>query len=165
MINELKMEVNGFGLVRLSASLVNKLIDFRQLNYKQAESGGVLIGKHLNSSGVMLIDTFTPPQTSDKQGRHSYFRSKEHNKLVQQVWQESDGHSTYVGLWHTHPEPIPNYSSIDKTDWINALNSSKYEGNKLFFVIVGQTHLRCWVGTKGRLRNNIELSGDFKIEK
>tara|TARA_R110001583_G_scaffold53568_2_gene165063 strand:+ start:3428 stop:3925 length:498 start_codon:yes stop_codon:yes gene_type:complete len=164
MIEEWQIEVNRYGLIRISGELLEKLCDFRQLAKQAPESGGVLIGKHLNSGGVLLIDQLTPPQKSDKQGRCEFYRSTEHNKLVNEIWQKSNRYSTYVGLWHSHPEPIPNYSSIDKQDWQNALTQSKYEGNKLFFVIVGQTHIRMWEGVKSAFRPEISLIGEYKIE-
>jgi integrative and conjugative element protein (TIGR02256 family) len=164
MNSEWTIEVNDYGLVRVSKELIKQLSIYRQLENHTPESGGVLIGKYLNSNGTILIDDFTSPQSSDMQGRFRYYRSDEHNKLVQTIWEKSRYKSTYVGLWHTHAEPIPNYSSIDKKDWINALKNSKYEGNSLFFLIVGQTHIRIWKGTKKTLKSNIELIGEMNVE-
>lgn len=123
------------------------------------------MGMHLNSGGVLLIDEITPPQTSDKQGRYEFYRSSEHDKLVKDVWRKSNGHSTYVGLWHTHPEPIPKFSSTDIKDWRKALAQSHYEGNKLFFAIVGQTHIRIWMGIKSKFQPEIILIGEYQIGK
>jgi integrative and conjugative element protein (TIGR02256 family) len=163
MIEEWQIDVKGYGLIRMSCELLEKLCDFRQLAKQSPESGGVFIGKHLNSGGILLIDQLTPPQKSDKQGRCEFYRSTEHNKLVNEIWQKSNKHSTYVGLWHTHPELIPNYSPVDKQDWQNALIQSKYEGNKLFFAIVGQTHIRMWMGIKSTFQTKISLIGEYKI--
>jgi len=165
MTEEWQMDVKGYGLIRVSKELLTKLCNFRQLATQSPESGGVLIGKHLNSAGVLLIDQLTPPQKSDKQGRCEFYRSTEHNKLVNDIWQKSNKHSTYVGLWHSHPEPIPNYSLIDKQDWQNALIQSKFEGDKLFFAIVGQTHIRIWEGVRSTLRSEISLIGEYEIGK
>lgn len=161
MTNEWEIEVHGYGLVRISKSLIECLLSYRQINSSSPESGGVLIGKHLNSNGTLLIDDYTPPQSSDRQGRYEYYRSDDHNRLVQKIWKESQHQSTYVGLWHTHAEPIPNYSSVDKQDWNIALNKSIYEGDRLFYFIVGQTHIRCWMGTKRAFFNKIELIGEY----
>ncbi|MGK0272610.1 MAG: integrative and conjugative element protein (TIGR02256 family) [Cocleimonas sp.] len=165
MNNEWIMPVDSYGDIRITSQLISELVNYCQIRNDQPEAGGVLIGKHLNSGGALLIDDFTPPQASDKQGRCLYFRSLEHNKIVTKIWQNSNHHSTYVGLWHTHPEPIPNYSATDKKDWLNALKNSTYAGSRLFFIIIGQTHIRCWVGTKYKLKNKIELLGQFEIEK
>lgn len=163
MVEEWQIEVNGYGLIRISGELLEKLFSFRQLDEQTPESGGVLIGKHLNSGGILLIDQLTPPQESDKQGRCEFYRSTVHNKLVNYIWQKSNKHSTYVGLWHSHPETTPNYSLVDKKDWQNALIQSNYEGNKLFFAIVGQTHIRMWMGIRSTFRTKISLIGEYKI--
>jgi len=155
------IDIDGYGLVRVNTSLMQELAIYRQLGEYLPESGGILIGKHLNSGGRLVIETLTPPQPTDIQGRCNYFRSKAHNELAQEVWKASDGHSTYVGLWHTHPEPRPHPSSVDKQDWRNALKKSGYEGKHLFFFIVGQTYTRCWVGQKKRFRTYIELVGEY----
>jgi integrative and conjugative element protein (TIGR02256 family) len=165
MSNEWEMDVPNYGLVRVSGELIIKLTEYCQLNKEAPESGGVLIGKHLNSGGMILVDNFTPPQSKDKQGRCLYHRSIEHNKFVRRIWKDSNGHLTYLGLWHTHPEPKPNYSGTDKKDWLNALSKSRYEGERLYFFIVGQTHIRCWLGTKILYRNKIELLGEYEIGK
>lgn len=165
MKDDWEMDIPSYGLIRVSSGLLIKLVEYRQLDADTPESGGVLIGKHLNSGGKILIDDFTPPQNKDKQGRCLYHRSIEHNKIVKKIWKDSNGHSTYLGLWHTHPEPIPNYSSTDKKDWLNSLTKSKYEGERLYFFIVGQTHIRCWVGTKVFYKNKIELLGEYEIGK
>lgn len=163
MSDEWKLEVEGFGVVRVCQALLDSLSDFCQLAPHQPESGGVLVGKHLNSGGVMLVNDFTPPQPTDKQGRCSYYRSEEHNKKVLKKWKESNGHLTFVGLWHTHPEPKPNFSAPDNQDWLNALKNAEYEGTRLFFIIVGQTHIRCWVGQRQRFTSKIEFLGEYKI--
>lgn len=163
MATEWTIDIPTYGLIRITKKLIEQLSEYRQLDEDKPESGGVLIGKHLNSNGVILIDDYTPPQPSDRQGRYEYYRSHEHNKVVQSIWEQSNHQSTYVGLWHTHAEPVPNYSAVDKRDWMTALNKSKYEGSVLFFFIIGQTHIRCWMGTKKVLYNKIELIGEIDV--
>ena len=164
MDDEWSIQVKNFGTVRISYDFLSRLSGYRQVGLTIPESGGVVIGRHLNSGGALLIEAFTPPQKSDSQGRCLFFRSQAHNALVQNIWQESNHYSTYVGLWHTHPEPIPNYSITDKRDWLKALNKSQFQGKRLFFFIVGQTHIKCWVGLKRIIRNKIELVGEFKFD-
>ncbi|EOG7704230.1 Mov34/MPN/PAD-1 family protein [Vibrio parahaemolyticus] len=81
--------------------------------------------------------------------------------IVNKAWIESKGHATYVGLWHTHPEPTPNYSFADKCDWERALRESRYEGQHLIFVIVGQLSLRCWAGEHLKKTTKISLIGEY----
>ncbi|EOV3440005.1 Mov34/MPN/PAD-1 family protein [Vibrio parahaemolyticus] len=160
MQSDWAVDVPNLGEVIFSQELLNSLSKFRQLGFRDQESGGVLIGKYLNSGGAMLIDDFTPPQPTDKQSRCGFYRSAAHNRIVTQAWKESEGHATYVGLWHTHPEPNPNYSSLDRRDWEKALKESQYEGDHLLFVIVGQLSLRCWIGDYSKKTTKISLIGE-----
>ena len=137
MNDEWSIQIKNFGTVRISYDFLSRLSGYRQVGSNTPESGGVAIGRHLNSGGTLLIENFTPPQKSDKHGRCLFFRSQAHNALVQNIWQESNHYSTYVGLWHTHPEPIPQCSNIDKRDWLKALNKSQFHGKRLFFFIIG----------------------------
>lgn len=163
MDNTWEIEIKGIGQLKISGELIEQLKAYQQLSIGQPESGGVLIGSFLNSGGYLIINKFTTPQNNDKQGRYLFYRSNEHNKVVKIIWEKSSHISTYVGLWHTHAEPIPSYSSQDKKDWNDTLNQSEYKGNKLFFFIVGQTHIRCWMGTKKMFRNKIELIGEIHV--
>lgn len=159
------LNIPNFGKVRIDHSLLNDLSRFRQLEASHPESGGVLIGKHLIKGGRMVIDRFTLPQSQDIQSRRLFYRSEKHSEIVQRTWRESDRISTYVGLWHTHPENCPQYSSIDKKDWLKALNRSAYDGKNLFFIIVGRTHIRCWMGTNKIFKNAIQAVGEYEIGK
>lgn len=163
MSKEWHIHIKDFGLLRVSAKLIENLKSFRQLKEETPESGGVLIGMHLNSGGRILINDYTPPQKSDKQGRYLYHRSSEHNDVVLKIWKESNKVSTYVGLWHTHAEGVPSYSPVDKKDWLDSLNKSVYEGDRLFYFIVGQTHIRCWMGIKKLFINKIEMIGELDV--
>ena len=156
-------DVETLGTVRVANDLVSSLSQYRQFNHTIPESGGVLMGSFLNSNGALLIDNFTFPQKTDHQGRNNFFPSEAHNNLVHNIWQQSGQKTTYIGLWHTHPEPIPNFSFVDANDWRNALNISSYEGNFLFFMIVGTKSIRCWVGEKKRFRNSISLISEVQI--
>lgn len=161
MKTEWVLDLPRFGKLRISNELIKELQKFQQLKSNAKESGGLLIGKHLSSGGVMLVDEFTPPQQSDKQGRNSFYRSAAHNSVVQKVWSDSGHRSTYVGLWHTHPEDVPSYSLTDKKDWLNSLGSSQYDGGHLIFLIVGITHISCWLGSAQNLQ--VELAGKYKL--
>lgn len=162
MDNYWKIKVDKKRDIKVSIELIEELSFFRQLRVYDNESGGVLIGSLLSENRGYIIDKMTTPQKKDKQSRSSFFRSEEHNILVQKIWEETNGFSTYLGLWHTHPEDIPHYSSVDKKDWKDSLNESNYDGKDLFFFIVGRTHIRCWLGVKGVFFNKIKLIGEYE---
>lgn len=135
-----------------------------QLGQSQAESGGVLLGRHLLESPNIVIDEATVPQASDKRRRRWFFRSSKHNSIAAARWKESSGKVAYLGLWHSHPEPIPTPSSTDLNDWHKALAKDQFEGDYLFFIILGQQELGCWVGNKqGAITKLSEENDEIQI--
>lgn len=163
MGNDWKLNIEEYGEINFTKSLLARLAHFRQLSATDPEAGGILIGQYSEPAGRLNINQFTSPQKTDLQSRTNFFRSSEHSKLANKIWLDSNGHSTYVGLWHSHPETLPNYSGSDLSDWKNALSKSRFEGNHLLFVILGQTHIRVWSGNKKSPKLTIKLIGEYKF--
>ena len=88
------------------------------------------------------------PQPSDRRKRFSFYRSSTHNSIAAARWKESGGKVAYIGLWHSHPEAIPHPSSTDISDWQKALARDRYDGDHLFFIILGMQELGCWRGDR-----------------
>ena len=51
-----------------------------------------------------------------------------------------------MGVWHTHPQVMPEPSSIDWNDWYKTLDVDQTACEYAFFIIAGITYLRVWVG-------------------
>lgn len=147
-----------------TADSLMQICRYNQRKYDAYESGGILIGSLLCKPGLFKVTGITSPKDGDKQSRCSFFRSMQHNDTIQKIWRESKQMSTYVGLWHTHPESIPMYSSVDRKDWNTALNHSQYDGNNLLFLILGQTHIRCWLGKNNLIRNSFKMIGEVLVD-
>lgn len=158
---EAVFEHKDFGKIRVDMKLIASLSKFRQLAPHTPESGGVLIGKHLRSGGTFLVDACTVPQNEDHCQRNTFYRSHQHNQKVKEIWEKSGGRDNFLGLWHTHPEPYPSYSSVDLNDWKNALKSCKYYGRNLLFFIIGQEHLKIWIGYKGWFSYRVTELGSY----
>ena len=141
----------GFGISRrliVADSALDILSRHIQLNAISAEAGGILLGRHLLESPDLVIDEATVPQSSDKRRRFSFFRSATHSDIAAARWRESGGKTAYLGLWHTHPEDIPTPSATDIQDWNKALVKDRFDGDMLFFIIIGREELGCWVGNR-----------------
>ena len=110
------------------------------------EAGGLLLGRHLVDSKHLAVDENSVPMQGDKRSRTSFFRGVGHEKYAHACWERSDQTCGYIGNWHTHPEPYPKPSMIDIGDWMNVLEKDVYEGDKLYFIIVGTKELACWEG-------------------
>lgn len=123
---------------------VEQMQAFAQRRWWNAEAGGVLLGRHLLDSHDVVVDEVTTPQASDRRSRFSFFRSRLHETLARERWQMQSSTMAYLGLWHTHPESDPMPSGIDRHDWTQAVSRDNYEGNRLFFPIVGTQWIRVW---------------------
>ena len=115
-----------------------------QDDYSKSESGGVLIARENISNNNFVIEHITTPFTGDIQSRLRYTRKdKQHVKVFQTLHQENAGIYFYIGEWHTHPEQIPNYSSIDEKNWKRIAKESA-GANIFYHLIAGTIAFRMW---------------------
>ena len=138
---------NGRKLIVLDKA-VERLLAYRQTKKRNKEAGGLLIGHHLLGEDHLVVDQITEPTRWDKRFRSFFFRSNKHNRLVYKVWCDSDRTETLIGLWHTHPEPVPTPSGVDFEDWRKTLFHGDYVGDFLVFMIIGTQQIRVWQGDR-----------------
>lgn len=119
--------------------------DFRQIQPRSKEAGGILLGRYYPDSHTILVDDLTTPMFRDKRTRTSFFRSTSHDKALKKYWKETKGYGGLLGLWHTHPEPEPNPSNTDLNDLASQFTDSKYLSDRVLYVIVGTTHIGFWI--------------------
>lgn len=88
----------------------------RQLGSLDLEAGGILLG--LRRGDHLHVIDLTTPGPGDKRSRTSFKRSQRHHlERALERWRESGCVIDYVGEWHTHPEPQPSPSSLDRSEW------------------------------------------------
>lgn len=137
----------------IASEAVEAMRAHAQRHWWQAEAGGVLLGRHLLDSQDMVVDEVTSPQGKDRRSRFSFFRSKQHQAIARAKWKQAGTTMAYLGLWHTHPQVDPTPSSVDRIDWERALAEDTFEGDRLFFPIVGTEVIRVWTKTRtGRIK-------------
>ena len=51
-----------------------------------------------------------------------------------------------MGVWHTHPQIIPEPSYVDWNDWYATLDIDQTACDFVFFIIAGIKGARVWVG-------------------
>jgi integrative and conjugative element protein (TIGR02256 family) len=121
---------------------------FQQHDSCTAEAGGVILGRHLRDGSAIIADEVTTPQRGDRRSRIRFHRAQRwHQEMIDRAWQMSAGTCTYLGEWHTHPEPIPTPSVVDWADWKRRLSTDQFT-EPLFFVIVGTKQTRVWEGMR-----------------
>lgn len=122
-------------LVILHDEAIRLIQDYRQLNSRDDEAGGVLIGSQRGSHFEVTVAT--PPQPGDKRSRYSFKRNPDgHQQIITQRWSSSGKVESYLGEWHTHPEPHPTPSGIDLREWRKL---SAAHADPLLVIIGGQS--------------------------
>jgi len=145
----------GGGRFHIAAPALALLSSYLQKDRNAPEAGGVLLGRHIVGTADVIVDTITTPMLGDRAHRVRFFRNRRpHQEAVDQAWKESNETCTYLGGWHTHPEPDPTPSQVDWLDWRRHLLVDRYSGS-LFFVIAGTRAVRAWEG--GRCSRLIPL--------
>jgi integrative and conjugative element protein (TIGR02256 family) len=141
----------------MSISVMEVLNEFRQLNSKDHEAGGVLLGRYILGTDDIVIDLVTTPQIGDSRSRTRFFRASwRHQKLITKAWRESNETVTYLGEWHTHPEPVPHPSRTDRMSWMKKVTFDRFT-DAIFFVIVGTSEMCVWEGRR-RSFNVVQLA-------
>lgn len=124
------------------------MVRFRQTALHLAEAGGVLLGRHLRDESAIIVDAITTPLPGDQRARTRFYRAqRQHQAVIDEAWRTSKGTCTYLGEWHTHPEPIPIPSAVDRADWKRRLRTDRYS-DPLFFVIIGTEQVAAWEGRR-----------------
>lgn len=147
-MNRMSFACADVGTLCFPAHVVQRMHAHRQVSSRSKEAGGILLGRHLLDSDDVIVDEVTEPMRTDRRTWSSFFRSVAHHATALNRWNSANGTCAYLGSWHTHPEPNPHPSGTDRSDWLHALARDRFEGSRLFFVIVGQQRLRVWQGRK-----------------
>ncbi|MCC6175205.1 MAG: Mov34/MPN/PAD-1 family protein [Chloroflexi bacterium] len=138
---------NG-GRVQIGAAPLAALVAHIQDEPAKPEAGGVLLGRHIRDSNDIVVDGVTTPMAGDRRTRRRFRRGKKrHQAAIDEAWRVSNGTSTYLGEWHSHPEPLPTPSLIDRLDWGRKILFDRH-ADPIFFVIVGISEIRVWEGRR-----------------
>ena len=145
----------GYGRrVTVSDEVTEVWYGHRQKVATASESFGVLMGTTSVDRRDIWIEAVTTPMPRDGRDRCSRFsfalRDPGHQRAVCRRFASSDGRTIYLGTWHTHPEPVPKPSCIDRSDWVTCLRANR--GRPLAFVLVGTKEVRVFVRSRGRFR-------------
>ena len=139
---------NG-GTVEFHKSAEAAMSRYRQLSRRDAEAGGMILGRLVVESTDLIVDEVTEPAKVDRKGRFFFIRRRrEAQRRVNQAWLGSNGTRNYLGEWHSHPEDNPTPSDIDIENWCRIGAQARYEQDFLLFAIVGRERTRLWERAK-----------------
>ena len=126
----------------------------RRMAATAAESFGVLIGTVSMDRAEVWIEALTTPKRLDRGWRLGFeMRDPGHEQDVRRMFERSGRQRIYLGTWHTHPEPVPGPSRVDKRDWVKCVRANP--GRPLVFVVVGTSEIRPFV----RIRRGFKALG------
>lgn len=143
----------GGGRIKITEEVLAKWALYVQRTHSSREAGGVLLGRRIIESKDIVIDDVSEPSPEDRRSRFSFHRTKKaHQKRIEEAWRESSGALNYLGEWHTHPEDRPTPSCVDRMDWKNLMKKCRFEGDELFFFIVGIECVSGWEVNRFRMK-------------
>ena len=138
---ELTFKDTDAHLVVIMPSVVERLLDHRQLDPLSDEAAGVLIGERRGPH--IVIQRLSEPGKGDIRNRHSVNRLGAHHQIaVDKAFASSKGTFQYLGEWHTHPEDAPSPSQTDTSSWATNL----VDIEPMILIIVGRQ--RIWAAKK-----------------
>lgn len=130
--------------VDILGSVLDEMEKWKQSSRTIPESCGFILGYENSETKNITLSQITIPQKDDHRSRFFcklkdkiHFDSLRSNRLKQNY---------YMGVWHTHPQNIPEPSITDWNEWKEILEREKTGSIFAFFFIVGITEIRCWVG-------------------
>lgn len=130
-----------------------------QIDATAPEGGGYIVGYQHKSTGNISLEKISPPYKGDKCSRVRFaIMDVAHQRFLRKAAKDQ---SSYLGVWHTHPEDIPTPSSIDWDDWRDTLKIDRTASTYAFFIIAGRNGARVWVGDY----RTKDISEIFECEK
>ncbi|HDY7718953.1 TPA: Mov34/MPN/PAD-1 family protein [Vibrio vulnificus] len=136
--------------LRVNKQVYECWLKHRQMKPKDTEQFGALIGSRGEGERSIWIDRCTTPQKKDVSQR-AWFVMKDpvHQKTIDKAFENSSGELGYIGTWHTHPQNVPEPSSIDLNDWEQC--TLRNPDRQLVFAIVGNTQVNLYIKINGDL--------------
>ena len=124
--------------------IFGEILKWLQTEKYMSEAGGFLVGYRDNNSQSISIDGLSHPYPLDTRNRIQFIiRDPKHRSFL---LKSKAKESFYMGVWHTHPQIIPEPSSIDWQDWRETLEVDRTACEYVFFLIAGTKKARVWVG-------------------
>ncbi len=134
-------------LILVQDHVITKISAYTIGNERNSEAGGILLGGY-REAHIEVSDS-TEPMAGDRRYRFAFDRRDPgHQARALQAWKDASSTDTFVGEWHTHPEPDPTPSWIDRRTWRRIVAKSL---DPVVFVILGWNSNWYGVGHSGKI--------------
>jgi len=139
-----KMLLPNKKVVDILPEIFGEIKKWLQTSKDAPESGGYIIGYQHGKTKNISLEGVSHPYLLDIRNRFRFdIKDPRHNIFLMKAKLRK---SYYMGVWHTHPQVMPEPSSIDWNDWYKTLDIDQTACEYAFFIIAGTTYIRVWVG-------------------
>lgn len=139
-----KMKLPNKKVVDILSTVFEELENWIQDSFEKDEAGGYIVGYQHKGSGNVTLENISFPHTLDERSRFGFsMKDPKHKSFLSYHRRKK---SFYMGVWHTHPQMVPEPSAIDWKDWNETLEVDKTGCEYVFFIIAGIQEIRIWVG-------------------
>lgn len=139
-----KMNLPNGKVVDILSSIFEKTRSYIQDTNCKTEAGGYIVGYQHSQTGNITLEDVSVPYSLDVRNRVRFSIRDPRHKLY--LMRKKCCKSFYMGVWHTHPQTTPIPSSIDWSDWNETVEVDRTGAEYIFFVILGTSEIRVWVG-------------------
>lgn len=131
-------------VVDVLSSALDEIYSWIQDETFKPESGGYIVGYEHIKTGNISLEAVSIPASNDYKNRIRFsIRDIAHQLFISKSRRHK---SYYMGVWHSHPQIIPEPSTIDWDDWKLTMEQDKTGSRYCFFIITGTEEWRIWAG-------------------
>lgn len=167
-----KFELYDNTYIDLLADVLEKMEMWRQVDSESNEACGFILGYQNKQTKNITISNITNPQEDDFRTRFfCRLQSIGHFKFLEK---EKLNQNYYLGVWHSHPQRIPEPSWLDFQNWNDILEKDQTGSDCVIFIIIGTKAFRVWVGSyktkeivevfESKIQNGVYIRGDENFE-
>ena len=140
----IKMRLPNGKVVDILPEVFEEITKWLQKDNSAPEAGGYIVGYRHSGTGNVSLESVSHPYPLDIRNRVRFSINDLKHKLF--LLRARTKKSYYMGVWHTHPQTVPEPSNIDWNDWYDTLNIDKTACEYVFFIIAGTEGARIWLG-------------------
>lgn len=129
-------------------AVIRYMLQRRQKKSRQKEAGGQLFGKL--TPYEIYVQEATGPRASDFRARTLYKPDRKAEQI--EINERFSRGLVYLGDWHSHPEAVPEPSSVDSRSMAESFRKSTHNSTAFLLVIVGSGSRwdKCFVALYGK---------------
>ncbi|WP_285577736.1 Mov34/MPN/PAD-1 family protein [Geothrix limicola] len=118
--------------VHFTPEALHTLTAFQQVS-NDPEAGGQLFARFCNGNAMVM--KATSPKAADRRSKFGFRQNK--TAAQAEILEEYENGLHFIGDWHSHPEPTPHPSGLDRASSRSVFKKSKKDIGAFLVVILG----------------------------